>query len=131
MRTLHASCVPGTLAFPVETLCTKLGTCANPKHQTNKQTPFFLKKNSVNFISCQRHDLKCEVLNMETSFQFHIKILQIRIFMLTRLPGSRDRRVGSNKILDLSRNCPSQPTQFLLYPPGGRNPTSWNALPEM
>jgi hypothetical protein len=60
----------------------------------------------------------------------HLGILQFKIFILTRLPGSRDRRVGSNKILDLSRNCPSQPTQFLLSLPRGRNPTSWNALPE-
>ena len=39
-RTLYASYVPGTLAFPVQTLCTKLGTYANPKHQTNKQISF-------------------------------------------------------------------------------------------
>ena len=43
------------------------------------------------------------------------KSYRLKKIMLTRLPGSRDRRVGSNKILNLSRNCPSQPTQFLLY----------------
>ena len=32
------------------------------------------------------------------------QILQKNVY-LTRLPGSRDRRVGSNEILNLSRNC--------------------------
>ena len=41
------------------------------------------------------------------------------------------------KILNLSRNCPSQPSQFISFlffpvstPFGKGNPTSWNALPE-
>ena len=47
----------------------------------------------------------CENLNVDKLNCFNVIV-----------PGSRDRRVGSNKKLELSRNGPSQPTQFPTLP---------------
>ena len=65
------------------------------------------------------------VQTWKTSLNPNHEILQIQVFVFTSFPGSRDRWEGSSKFLNLSRNCPSQPTQFLFS--GVGNPTSWNA----